>query len=155
MLQIQHLTKHYPGTDRGITDLTLTIEKGDLYAFIGHNGAGKTTTLKSVAGLHPFDSGEIFIDGISMQQDPIACKRLMAYIPDHPDLYDYMTGMQYLSFVADVFQVSGQDRAQRVRQYAELFSISGALGILGRSTFGISSKDLSVSLNHLLKFFRR
>lgn len=110
MLSIQHLTKHYKGSDKGITDISLHLEPGDLYALFGHNGAGKTTTLKCVAGIHGFDSGEICIDGRNMREDTLGCRRSMAYIPDNPDLYDYLTGIQYLSFVADIFAVPAFER---------------------------------------------
>ncbi|MCM1121392.1 MAG: ABC transporter ATP-binding protein [Eubacterium sp.] len=130
MLTIQHLTKHYKGSDKGVTDISLQIAQGDIYAFIGHNGAGKTTTLKCIAGIHGFDTGEILIDGISMKQDPLGCKRKIAYIPDNPDLYEYLTGVQYLNFVADIFQVEASDRKERIQKYAELFEITQSLGDL-------------------------
>ena len=104
MLDIQHLTKTY-GEKKAVNDLTLHIAPGEIYGFIGHNGAGKTTTLKSVVGILQFDQGEITIGGKSIKTDPLACKRLLAYIPDNPDLYDYMTGIKYLHFIADVFGV--------------------------------------------------
>ncbi len=130
MLSIQNLTKHYPGSDKGVTNLTLHVAPGDLYAFIGHNGAGKTTTLKAIAGIHGFDSGEIAIDGVSMRENPIACKKRFAYIPDNPDLYDYLTGIQYLNFVADVFEIPADVREKRIREYAGDFEITEALGDL-------------------------
>ncbi len=130
MLKIDHLTKHYPGSQKGVTDLTLHVAPGDLHAFIGHNGAGKTTTLKAVAGIHGFDSGEISIDGISMAQDPLGCKRRLAYIPDNPDLFDYLTGIQYLNFIADVFGLDSATRQQRIGQYGEAFQLTSALGDL-------------------------
>ena len=118
MLDIQHLTKTY-GEKKAVDDLTLHIAPGEIYGFIGHNGAGKTTTLKSVVGILQFDQGEITIDGRSIKADPLGCKREMAYIPDNPDLYDYMTGIKYLNFVADIFGVSAADRQDRIRQYAQ------------------------------------
>ncbi len=130
MLKINHLTKHYPGSDKGVTDLSLHVAPGDLYAFIGHNGAGKTTTLKSVCGIHGFDAGEITICGLDMESDPLACKRSMAYIPDNPDLPGYMTGIQYLNFIADVFGISGEQRTDRIKKYADAFEITEALGDL-------------------------
>lgn len=130
MLKINHLTKHYKGSHKGVTDLSLHIEKGDLYAFIGHNGAGKTTTFKCICGVHDFDSGEIIIDGISMKDDPIACKKRFAYIPDNPDLYEYLTGIQYLNFIADVFEVEAQTRMERIQRYADEFEITESLGDL-------------------------
>ncbi len=128
MLRINYLTKHYPGSDKGVTDLTLHIEPGDLYAFIGHNGAGKTTTLKAIGGIHDFDSGEIVIDGVSLAADPLSCKSRMAYIPDEPELFGYLTGMQYLNFVADVFGLSTEERRTRITRYADAFEITPSLG---------------------------
>ncbi len=127
MLNISHLIKCY-GDKKAVDDLSLHIAPGEIYGFIGHNGAGKTTTLKSVVGILQFDSGEITIDGHSIQSEPLLCKRALAYIPDNPDLYEYMTGIQYLSFIADVFGVSAQDRQSRIVQYAELFELLGDLG---------------------------
>ena len=130
MLTINHLTKHYKGSCKGVTDLTLHVAPGDLYAFIGHNGAGKTTTLKCVTGIHDFEEGEILIGGLDVRKDPLACKRLFAYIPDNPDLYEYLTGIQYLSFIADVFGVSAADRQARIEKYAEDFGLTASLGDL-------------------------
>ena len=129
MLTIQNLTKHYKGSDKGITNLNLQLDAGDIYGFIGHNGAGKTTTLKCVAGIHAFDAGEIYIDGLSVRKDAMACKRKIAYIPDNPDLYEYMTGIQYLNFIADIFGVSAAEREERIRTHAKEFEISASLGI--------------------------
>ena len=123
MLKINHLTKTY-GEKKAVDDLNIHINPGEIYGFIGHNGAGKTTTLKSVVGILQFDQGEILIDGKSVQTDPLACKREIAYIPDNPDLYDYMTGIKYLNFIADVFGVSAQDRQTRIRKYADLFELT-------------------------------
>ena len=127
MLQIQHLTKAY-GDKKAVDDLSLHIAPGEIYGFIGHNGAGKTTTLKSVAGIQAFDEGEILIGGVSIQADPLRYKRQMAYIPDNPDLYEFMTGIQYLNFIADVFAVEADVRQERIRKYAELFELTGDLG---------------------------
>ena len=126
MLNIAHLTKKY-GDKKAVDDLSLHIAPGEIYGFIGHNGAGKTTTLRSVAGILQFDEGEIRIDGKSVRDDPLACKRVTAYIPDNPDLYDFMTGIQYLNFVADIFGVSAADRQARIRRYADLFELTGDL----------------------------
>ena len=126
MLKISHLTKTY-GEKKAVDDLNLHINPGEIYGFIGHNGAGKTTTLKSVVGILQFDQGEILIDGKSIQADPLACKREIAYIPDNPDLYDYMAGIKYLNFIADVFGVSAEDRQARIRQYADLFELTADL----------------------------
>ena len=126
MLDIQHLTKTY-GDKKAVDDLTLHIAPGEIYGFIGHNGAGKTTTLKSVVGILQFDGGEITVDGKSIKTDPLSCKRVMAYIPDNPDLYDYMTGIKYLNFIADVFGVDAQTRRERIRTYADTFELTGDL----------------------------
>ena len=130
MLHIKNLTKHYKGSKKGVTDLSLSVEAGDIFAFIGHNGAGKTTTLKCVAGIHDFEQGEIYMNGLSMKEDPLACKRQFAYIPDNPDLFDYLTGIQYLNFIADVFEVSDKDRQMRIEKYANAFGIMESLGDL-------------------------
>ena len=126
MLDIQHLTKTY-GEKKAVDDLTLHIAPGEIYGFIGHNGAGKTTTLKAAVGILQFDSGEITVGGRSIRADPLGCKRQLAYIPDNPDLYDYMTGIKYLSFIADVFGVNAATRQARIREYAELFELTGDL----------------------------
>ena len=126
MLDIQHLTKTY-GEKKAVDDLTLHIAPGEIYGFIGHNGAGKTTTLKAAVGILQFDSGEITVGGRSIKTDPLGCKRQLAYIPDNPDLYDYMTGIKYLSFIADVFGVNAATRQARIRKYAELFELTGDL----------------------------
>ncbi len=130
MLSIQNLTKHYPGSSRGVTGLSLQVAPGDLYAFIGHNGAGKTTTLKAIAGIHGFDAGVIRIDGISLGEDPLACKARLAYIPDDPDLFDYLTGIQYLNFVADIFGLDADTRTRRIREHSDAFELTAALGDL-------------------------
>lgn len=127
MLKIEHLTKIY-GDKRAVDDLNLCIEAGEIYGFIGHNGAGKTTTLKSVVGILPFDEGTITVDGVSIKDDPLGCKRKIAYIPDNPDLYDFMTGIQYLNFVADIFGVDAEKRQQRIRKYADAFELTESLG---------------------------
>ena len=122
MLKINNLTKKYPGSDKGVSDLTLHVAPGDLYAFIGHNGAGKTTALKAVCGIHAFEGGEIFVDGINVKEDALRAKRRMAYIPDNPDLFEYLTGIQYLNFVSDVFGLPEKVRRERIKRYAEAFS---------------------------------
>ena len=126
MLNISHLTKTY-GEKKAVDDLSLHIAPGEIYGFIGHNGAGKTTTLKSVAGILQFDQGEITIGGVSVKKDPIACKRQIAYIPDNPDLYEFMTGTQYLNFVADIFGVDAETRRTRIETYASMFEMTDAL----------------------------
>ena len=126
MLKIEHLTKTY-GEKKAVDDLSLHIAPGEIYGFIGHNGAGKTTTLKSVVGILQFDAGEITIGGVSIRRNPLACKKMLAYIPDNPDLYDYMTGIKYLNFIADIFGVPAETRQERIRKYADLFELTGDL----------------------------
>lgn len=126
MLRIEHLTKIYDDY-KAVDDLSLHIAPGEIYGFIGHNGAGKTTTLKSVVGILQFDDGEIFINGTSVTADPIKCKREIAYIPDNPDIYEFMTGIKYLNFVADIFGVSSTDRQEKIRKYAEMFDLTADL----------------------------
>ena len=126
MLKIEHLTKAY-GEKKAVDDLNLHIAPGEIYGFIGHNGAGKTTTLKSVAGILQFDVGEITIGGISIKENPLECKRRFAYIPDNPDLYDYMTGIKYLNFIADIFGVGANERQARIRKYADAFELTDDL----------------------------
>ena len=126
MLDIQHLTKRY-GEKKAVDDLSLHIAPGEIYGFIGHNGAGKTTTLKTVVGILPFEEGEITINGTPIKADPLTCKRQLAYIPDNPDLYDYMTGSKYLDFIADIFGVGAEERQERIRKYADLFELTDDL----------------------------
>ena len=126
MLNIKNLTKTY-GEKKAVDDLTLHIAPGEIYGFIGHNGAGKTTTLKSVVGILQFDEGEITIDGISIKDDPLACKKIIAYIPDNPDLYEYMTGIKYLNFIADIFGVDADERRERIHKYADMFGLTDDL----------------------------
>lgn len=126
MLKIEHLIKIY-GDKKAVDDLSLHIKSGEIYGFIGHNGAGKTTTLKSIVGILQFDSGEIYIDGRSIKESPIECKKNFAYIPDNPDLYDFMTGIKYLNFIADIFGVEESVRQERIRKYAEMFEITNDL----------------------------
>ena len=127
MLNIQHFTKTY-GEKRAVDDLSLHIAPGEIYGFIGHNGAGKTTTLKAAVGILQFDAGEITIGGHSIQTEPLACKRLLAYIPDNPDLYDFMSGIQYLNFIADIFGIPAAERWARIEPYADAFELTGDLG---------------------------
>ncbi len=127
MLKIEHLTKIY-GDKKAVDDLSLHILPGEIYGFIGHNGAGKTTTLKACCGILQYDSGEITVDGVSMKQNPMICKGKIAYIPDNPDLYEFMTGIQFLNFVADIFGVGASDRHERIRKYADAFELTAELG---------------------------
>lgn len=126
MLKIEHLTKSY-GNKNAVDDLSLEIKPGEIYGFIGHNGAGKTTTLKSCCGILPFDSGEIRINGISIAENPLECKRNLAYIPDNPDLYEFLTGIRYLNFIADIYRISKKDREEKIKEFADLFELTGDL----------------------------
>ena len=126
MLKIEHLTKAF-GDKLAVDDLILHIAPGEIYGFIGHNGAGKTTTLRSVAGIQQFDKGEILIAGHSVRTEPLECKRVLAYIPDNPDLYDFMSGIKYLNFIADVFGVGADERAERIRRWAGEFELTDDL----------------------------
>lgn len=126
MLNIEHLTKTY-GEKKAVDDLSLHIAPGEIYGFIGHNGAGKTTTIKACCGILQPDSGEVYIDGVSVKEKPLAAKAKLAYIPDNPDLYEFMTGIQFLNFIGDVFGVSPEDRQARIRKYADLFELTNDL----------------------------
>ena len=146
MLKINHLTKHYKGSNKGVTDINLAIEPGDIYAFIGHNGAGKTTTLKCVVGIHGFEEGEILINGTSIKENPMLCKQQFAYIPDNPDLYEYLTGIQYLNFVADIFEVPAEVRQSRIEKYADAFGITASLGdLISAYSHGMKQKLALIS----------
>ena len=126
MLRIEHLTKTY-GAQKAVDDLSLHIRPGEIFGFIGHNGAGKSTTLKSAVGILQFDAGSITINGTDLLSDPVKCKRDLAYIPDNPDLYDFMSGIKYLNFIADIFGISPEMRAERIRKYADIFELTGDL----------------------------
>lgn len=130
MLEIKNLTKIYKGGKRAVSNLNLSVQPGDIYGFIGHNGAGKTTTIKCVVGIHDFDEGEILVNKISVKKEPMKCKSILAYIPDNPDLYEYLTGIQYLNFIADIFEVSETEREKRIKEEADAFEITAALGDL-------------------------
>ena len=126
MLIIENLTKNY-GEKKAVDNLSLHILPGEIYGFIGHNGAGKTTTLKACCGILQYDSGEIRINGVSMKDDPLTCKRSIAYIPDNPDLYEFMTGIQYLNFISDIFGVGAEERTERIHRYADMFELTDDL----------------------------
>lgn len=126
MLKIENLSKSF-GSKKAVDNLSLHIKNGQIYGFIGHNGAGKTTTLKAIAGILQFDQGDIFIDGKSIKKQPIECKKIMAYIPDNPDLYEYLTGIKYLNFIADIYGVNQLDRQERIKKYSEMFEIADSL----------------------------
>lgn len=140
MLRIDHLTKNY-GKKVAVADLSLHIAPGEIFGFIGHNGAGKTTTLKACCGILPFDSGSIFIGGKSITQEPIACKQMMAYVPDNPDLYEFLTGIQYLDFIADIYGVTKEDRAKRINEYGQLLGMTDDLTLrLSDCSHGMKQK---------------
>lgn len=127
MLEIKHYSKKYHNGKVAVSDLSLLVEANDLFAFIGHNGAGKSTTIKSIVGILPFEEGDILIDGISIKKDPILCKKKIAYIPDNPDLYDSLTGINYLNFISDVFDISKEERKDIIEKYATLLGIKDDL----------------------------
>ena len=146
MLSIKNLTKTYSGGKTAVSDLSLEIEAGDIYGFIGHNGAGKTTTIKAVAGILQFDSGEIYIDGVSVKDDPMRCKAMTAYIPDNPDIYEYLTGIQYLNFIADVFGIGKAERQESIKRYADDFELTPSLGdLISSYSHGMKQKLTIIS----------
>ena len=130
VLEIKHYSKIYSDNKKAVDDISLNVKSGEIHAFIGHNGAGKTTTIRAVVGVMDFEKGEIFIDGHSVKAEPVKCKSLTAYIPDNPDLYDYVTGIQYLNYICDMFSVSKKDRKEQIQKLAELFKITDSLGDL-------------------------
>ncbi len=146
MLTIEHLCKTYPGGKKAVDDLSLTVQAGEIFGFIGHNGAGKTTTLRAVAGILRYDSGTITVDGHDVRRDAVAAKKAMAFLPDNPDLYDFMSGVDYLNFIADVYGLSAQERRQRMEKYAGGFELTGALGSpIGSYSHGMKQKLALVS----------
>ncbi len=145
MLEIKNFTKKF-GDFTAVDNLSLTVNSGEIYAFIGHNGAGKSTTIKAVVGALDFDNGDIFIDGKSIKNSPIECKEKIAYIPDNPDIYDHLTGIQYLNFILDVFKVSTEDRNSRIEKYAEIFEIKKNLGdVISSYSHGMKQKLVLIS----------
>lgn len=146
MLKISNLSKTYKGGKKAVDNLSLEIEDGDIYGFIGHNGAGKTTTIKCITGILEFSEGDIFIDGKSIKSDPVECKRRIAYIPDNPDLYENMTGIQYLNFIADIFSIAGTEREEAIKKYADLMELTASLGDLVSSySHGMKQKLAIIS----------
>jgi len=146
MLEIKHFSKSYSGERKAADDVTLTVMSGDIYGFIGHNGAGKSTTIRSVVGVLDFTEGEILIDGHSVKTEPMACKQITAYIPDNPDLYENLTGIQYLNFIADVFGISAKEREERIKKYGDLFEITDFLGeIISAYSHGMKQKLAIIS----------
>lgn len=145
MLKIENLTKKY-GDKSAVDNLSLHIQSGEIYGFIGHNGAGKTTTLKACCGILQFDNGEIYIDGVSVKENPIACKSKLAYIPDNPDLYEFMTGIKFLNFVADVFGIPKSERNERIKKYADIFELTDDLAQpIGSYSHGMRQKLAIIS----------
>ncbi len=146
MLNIQHLTKTYKGSGKGVIDLSLELSAGDIYGFIGHNGAGKTTTLKCIAGILDFKEGDILINGHSVKKEPLLCKSMIAYIPDNPDLPEYLTGIQFLNFIADIYGLSKDIRTEKIGKYAALFEITSALGdLISSYSHGMKQKLAIIS----------
>ncbi len=146
MLTISNLSKTYKGGKKAVDNLTLEIQKGDIYGFIGHNGAGKTTTIKCVTGILEFSEGDIRIGGKSIKTDPLECKRMIAYIPDNPDLYENMTGIQYLNFIADVFLISAKDREKSIKEYADMLELTESLGdLISSYSHGMKQKLAIIS----------
>ena len=146
MLRIEHFSKTYRGGKRAVDDLSLEIEAGDIYGFIGHNGAGKTTTIRAIVGVQSFEEGDIYIDGVSVKKDPVSCKRMTAYIPDNPDLYEHLTGIQYLNFIGDVFEVPQEQRVQRIQDYGDKLEITQNFGdLISSYSHGMKQKLAVVS----------
>ena len=146
MLEIRNYSKTYGEGKKATDNVSLTVESGDIYGFIGHNGAGKSTTIRAVVGVLDFTEGEIYIDGHSVKNEPMECKKVTAYIPDNPDLYENLTGIQYLNFVADVFDISAADREERIKKYADMFEITDSLGdMIGSYSHGMKQKVAIIS----------
>ena len=146
MLKIEHYTKVYPGGKVAVDDLTLHVRPGEIYGFIGHNGAGKTTTLRAIAGVMDFTEGHITIDGHDIKRDPVAAKKVTAFLPDNPDLYEFMKGIDFLNFIADLYDISGQERTQRIARYADAFGLTGNLGSpIGSYSHGMRQKLALIS----------
>lgn len=146
MLEIRNYTKIYGKDKKAVDDISLTVENGDIFGFIGHNGAGKSTTIKAIVGVMDFDEGEIVIDGHSVKKEPLECKKVTAYIPDNPDLYNHLTGIQYLNFIADIFQIDAQTREEKIKKYADLFEITESLGnLISSYSHGMKQKLAIIS----------
>ena len=146
MLEIKNYSKSYSGDKKAADNVSLTVERGDIYGFIGHNGAGKSTTIRAVVGVLDFTEGEIFINGHSVKTEPMECKKITAYIPDNPDLYENLTGIQYLNFVADVFGIGAQEREELIEKYADMFEITASLGdLISSYSHGMKQKVAIIS----------
>ena len=146
ILEINNYTKNYGGDKKAADNISLSVEAGDIYGFIGHNGAGKSTTIRAIVGVLDFSEGEILIDGKSVKNDSIECKKITAYIPDNPDLYENLTGIQYLNFIADVFDISASDREERIKRYGDKFEITESLGdLISSYSHGMKQKVAIIS----------
>lgn len=146
MLEIRNFSKTYKGSSKAVDNLNITVKAGDIFGFIGHNGAGKSTTIKSLVGILDFEEGEILVDGHSIKTEPIECKKIIAYIPDNPDLYERLTGIQYLNFIADIFDISAKDREERIKKYADAFEITRYLGdLISSYSHGMKQKLAIIS----------
>lgn len=146
MLEIKNFSKSYKNGKKAVDNISIKLNKGEIFGFIGHNGAGKTTTIKAIVGILEFEEGEILIDGVSIKDDPIGCKRKIAYIPDNPDIYNYLTGIQYLNFIADIYEVSREERERLIKFYAEKFEILPALGdLISSYSHGMKQKLVLIS----------
>ena len=146
VLEIKNFSKVYGEGKKAADNVSITVESGDIYGFIGHNGAGKSTTIRAVVGVLDFEEGEIFIDGHSVKTEPMECKKVTAYIPDNPDLYENLTGIQYLNFIADVFDISAKDRTERIKKYGDMFEITDSLGDqIGSFSHGMKQKVAIIS----------
>ena len=146
VLEIKSFTKSYGGDKKAADNVCLNVEAGDIFGFIGHNGAGKSTTIRATVGVLDFTDGEIYIDGHSVKTEPLACKRITAYIPDNPDLYEHLTGIQYLNFIADVFGINAATREERIRKYADAFEITSSLGdMISSYSHGMKQKVAIIS----------
>ena len=145
MLEINNFSKFY-GDKRVVDNLSISVQSGDIYGFIGANGAGKTTTIKAVLGIHDFENGSITIDGHSIKEEPVICKKMMAYIPDNPDLYEHMTGFQHINFIADLFEVSTEIRRERIQKYSDLFEMTNHLsGMISSYSHGMKQRTAIIS----------
>ena len=146
MLKIEHYSKVYPGGKVAVDDLSLHVQPGEIYGFIGHNGAGKTTTLRAIAGVLDFAEGRIIIDGHDIRREPVAAKKVTAFLPDNPDLYEFMKGIDFLNFIADLYDISGQERTERIARYADAFGLTGNLGSpIGSYSHGMRQKLALIS----------
>lgn len=146
MLSIINFSKTYKGGKRAVDGLTLEVKNGDIFGFIGHNGAGKTTTIRAIAGVLDFEEGDILIDGVSIRKDPVSCKKVTAYIPDNPDLYEHLTGIAYLNFIGDIYEIGKSDRRQAIEKYADAFELTANLGdTIGSYSHGMKQKLAIIS----------